>query len=258
MRGVAGARVPSAAYPPRGEFLDTLRTMRVAALLLAFVAPPVVAFQLPTSHRGLHRSRRTTCIVSAQASPADATALDGTGQMASKIAERLTEKLDAEWGDHEDHARVGGEAGRFYSEARAAGTVDIGELLMAVVRHPNASPSPSPTLAPTRTPHRRATCAVDNGPSSFRPGRARACRVSTWETASSEPGTSPTTPAMCGSRSKAALVLAVYHLGRSRLVLGCSAYSRGELDLRHISLAVAVVPPSGRGVPKLYYPLAKD
>merc|ERR1719424_1858334 len=106
--------------------------MRGAALLLlALAAPLVAAFQLPTSHRGT-QSRRSTCIVSAQASPADATALDRTGQMASKIAERLTEKLDNEWGEHEDHARVGGEAGRFYSEARAAGTVDIGELLLAV------------------------------------------------------------------------------------------------------------------------------
>jgi hypothetical protein len=156
------------------------------ALLLALVAPLVAAFQLPTSHRGIHLSRRATCIVSAQASPADATALDSTGQMATKIAERLTEKLDAEWGDHEDHARVGGEAGRFYSEARAAGTVDIGELLLAVVRLPN------PNLSPT-IPHRRAT-------SSSRPGRARACRVSIWGTASSDPGTLPTTPVMYGSR----------------------------------------------------------
>jgi hypothetical protein len=167
------------------------------ALLLALVAPLVAAFQLPTSHRGIHLSRRATCIVSAQASPADATALDSTGQMATKIAERLTEKLDAEWGDHEDHARVGGEAGRFYSEARAAGTVDIGELLLAVVRlpNPNLSPNPNPTI-----PHRRATCAVDGGPSSSRPGRARACRVSIWGTASSDPGTLPTTPVMYDSR----------------------------------------------------------
>ena len=29
---------------------------------------------------------------------------------------------------------MSGEAGRFYCEARAAGTVDIGELLLAIVR----------------------------------------------------------------------------------------------------------------------------
>ena len=174
--------------------------MRGAALLLLALATPLAAaFQLPTSRRVTHLSRRSTCIVSAQASPADATALDRTGQMASKIAERLTEKLDNEWGEHEDHARVGGEAGRFYSEARAAGTVDIGELLLAVVRppnpnpsfspnpNPNPSPSPSPSPNPSPNPsipHRRATCAVDGGRSSPRPGRARACRAWTWATAS--------------------------------------------------------------------------
>ena len=122
--------------------------MRVPALLLAMAAP-LAAFQLPTSHRGTHVShlsthvshrgahvsRRATCIVSAQGSPADGTALESTGQMASIIAKRLTEKLDEEWGEHEDHARVSNEAGRFYCEARAAGTVDIGELLLAIVRH---------------------------------------------------------------------------------------------------------------------------
>ena len=203
-------RPPSAAYPLIVP--DSPRTMRGAALLLlALAAPLVAAFQLPTSHRGT-QSRRSTCIVSAQASPADATALDRTGQMATKIAERLTEKLDNEWGEHEDHARVSGEAGRFYSEARAAGTVDIGELLLAVVRppnpnpscSPNSNPSPNPSPKPNPSPnpsipHRRATCAVDGGRSSPRPGRARACRVLIWATASSEPGTSPTTRAMCGS-----------------------------------------------------------
>ena len=93
--------------------------MRVPALLL-LAAPLAAAFQLPTSHRGAHVShlsthvshrgahvsRRATCIVSAQGSPADGTALESTGQMASIIAKRLTEKLDEEWGEHEDHARV--------------------------------------------------------------------------------------------------------------------------------------------------------
>ena len=83
----------------------TSANMRVLALLLA-TAAPLAAFQLPTSHRGTHVSHRATCIVSAQASPADGTAVDSTGQMASIIAKRLTEKLDAEWGEHEDHARV--------------------------------------------------------------------------------------------------------------------------------------------------------
>ena len=94
--------------------------MRVPALLLAMAAPLAAAFQLPTSHRGshvshlsthvshrgAHVSRRATCIVSAQGSPADGTALESTGQMASIITKRLTEKLDEEWGEHEDHARV--------------------------------------------------------------------------------------------------------------------------------------------------------
>ena len=84
---------------------DTSANMRVLALLLA-TAAPLAAFQLPTSHRGTHVRHRATCIVSAQASPADGTAVDSTGQMASIIAKRLTEKLDAEWGEHEDHARV--------------------------------------------------------------------------------------------------------------------------------------------------------
>ena len=79
--------------------------MRVPALVL-LAAPLAAAFQLPTSHRGAHVSRRATCIVSAQGSPADGTALESTGQMASIIAKRLTEKLDEEWGEHEDHARV--------------------------------------------------------------------------------------------------------------------------------------------------------
>ena len=93
--------------------------MRFPALLLAMAAP-LAAFQLPTSHRGTHVSHlsthvshrgthvshRATCIVSAQGSPADGTALESTGQMASIIAKRLTEKLDEEWGEHEDHARV--------------------------------------------------------------------------------------------------------------------------------------------------------
>ena len=34
-----------------------------------------------------------------------------------------------------DPNQVSSEAGRFYCEARAAGTVDIGELLLAIVRH---------------------------------------------------------------------------------------------------------------------------
>jgi len=87
--------------------------MRVPALLLAMAAPLAAAFQLPTSHRGTHlghlsthASHRATCIVSAQGSPADGTALESTGQMASIITKRLTEKLDEEWGEHEDHARV--------------------------------------------------------------------------------------------------------------------------------------------------------
>ena len=127
---------------------------RVAALL-AFAAPWAAAFHLPITHSGLHLSRRATCIVSASASPADATSLDGTGQMASKIADRLTAKLDAEWGEQEDHARVGVEAGRFYCEARAAGTVDIGELLMAVVRPNPAQPRPNPSpTSPTRVTER--------------------------------------------------------------------------------------------------------
>ena len=111
-------------------------------LLLALASPLAAAFHLPltTSH---HWSHRTTSIVSAQTSPADATSLDSTGTMSSKIADRVAAKLDAEWGEQEDHVRVGGEAGRFYCEARAAGTVDIGQLLMAIVRHLNPEPNPN-------------------------------------------------------------------------------------------------------------------
>ena len=112
--------IPDSLHSARLHPPGHLREMRVPALLLAMAAPLAAASQLPTSHRGthvshlsthvshrgVHVSRRATCIVSAQGSPADGTALESTGQMASIITKRLTEKLDEEWGEHEDHARV--------------------------------------------------------------------------------------------------------------------------------------------------------
>ena len=62
----------------------------------------------------------------------DATPLEGTAQVASKIAATIALKLDADWCEQEDHQRVGGEAGRLYCEARSAGTDDIGQLLVAL------------------------------------------------------------------------------------------------------------------------------
>ena len=109
--------------------------------------------------------RRTTCIVSAAGSPDDATPLDGTEEMARKITSLIAAQLDAEWGEQDDHVRVGSEAGRFYCEARATGTVDIGQLLIAIVRVPCA------LLPPTRPTLTLAHSLAGHGHADSRPRR---------------------------------------------------------------------------------------
>eukprot|EP00965_Chrysotila_dentata_P171717 5666580-Pleurochrysis_carterae.AAC.1 len=74
--------------------------------------------------------RRHASPEASQSDPRDTTPEAAiTGQI---MAKRIAERLDEEWIEQEDHARVGGEAARFYEKARAGGEDKITGLLLAI------------------------------------------------------------------------------------------------------------------------------